>query len=128
MKTPRVQDFDPDAPIPSLSSPLDNLPSIRKPERPKTRTGEEVHAPRPQRANTPTSLVQQERRVIKRGSFEFFTDQLELLKWFSLEDKLQGKGGSQSEMVREALDAYLVKRKAVNTEDPNARTGEEVKG
>jgi hypothetical protein len=31
MKTPRVQDFDPDTKVPALKSPLDNMPSIEKP-------------------------------------------------------------------------------------------------
>jgi hypothetical protein len=31
MKTPRVKDFDPDAKVPALKSPLDNMPSIEKP-------------------------------------------------------------------------------------------------
>src|SRR5260370_6250271 len=30
MKTPRVHDFDPDAPVPQLGSPMDNFPSIQK--------------------------------------------------------------------------------------------------
>src|SRR6266567_1782331 len=32
MKTPRVQDFDPNAKPPQLGSPMDNLPSIQRPE------------------------------------------------------------------------------------------------
>src|SRR5437764_1221687 len=31
MKTPRVQDFDPNAKLPQLGSPMDHLPSIQKP-------------------------------------------------------------------------------------------------
>src|SRR5947207_8398412 len=31
MKTPRVQDFDPNAKVPQLGSPMDNLPPIQKP-------------------------------------------------------------------------------------------------
>ncbi len=33
MKTPRVQDFDPNAKPPQLGSPMDNLPSIQRPEK-----------------------------------------------------------------------------------------------
>ncbi len=33
MKTPRVQDFDPNANVPKLGSPMDNLPSIKRPEK-----------------------------------------------------------------------------------------------
>src|SRR5207244_343650 len=31
MKTPRVHDFDPNAKVPQLGSPMDNLPTIQKP-------------------------------------------------------------------------------------------------
>src|SRR5207248_10396484 len=31
MKTPRVHDFDPNAKLPELGSPLDHLPAIQKP-------------------------------------------------------------------------------------------------
>ena len=31
MKTPRVQDFDPNAKLPQLGSPMDNMPTIQKP-------------------------------------------------------------------------------------------------
>src|SRR2546428_9460817 len=31
MKTPRVHDFDPNAKVPQLGSPMDDLPSIQKP-------------------------------------------------------------------------------------------------
>jgi hypothetical protein len=33
MKTPRVQDFDPTAKVPQLGSPMDNLPSIKLPDK-----------------------------------------------------------------------------------------------
>ena len=32
MKTPRIQDFDPNAKIPELGSPLDNMPVITRPQ------------------------------------------------------------------------------------------------
>ncbi len=32
MKTPRINDFDPNAKEPTLNSPLENMPSIQKPE------------------------------------------------------------------------------------------------
>jgi hypothetical protein len=51
------------------------------------------------------------RRTITRYAFEFFQDQLETLKRFSLDEQLRGEKGSMSQMVREAIDAYIVKRK-----------------
>lgn len=51
------------------------------------------------------------RRNIKRYAFEFFQDQLDTLKQFSIEEQIRGESGSMSRMVREAIDAYLAKRK-----------------
>jgi len=50
------------------------------------------------------------RRTITRYAFEFFQDQIETLRGFSLDEKLRGEKGSMSEMVREALDAYIARR------------------
>jgi hypothetical protein len=50
------------------------------------------------------------KRTITRYSFEFFQDQLETLKKFSLEEQMRGERGSMSQMVREAVDAYISKR------------------
>src|ERR1700730_2845395 len=122
MKTPRVQDFDPNAKIPQLGSPMDNLPAIQKPkpstemkavpsERPMTPTGQRVMTPTPQDLKTPTGQRVNGSRVIKRHSFEFYQDQVEALQRLALEEKMQGGKGNQSEMVREAVDVYLHKRK-----------------
>ena len=51
------------------------------------------------------------RRVITRYAFEFFQDQVARLRAISLQAKLRGEDGSMSEMVRDALDAYLAHRK-----------------
>lgn len=50
------------------------------------------------------------RRAITRYAFEFFQDQIESLRRFSLEEKVRGERGSISGMVREALDTYIAKR------------------
>jgi len=50
------------------------------------------------------------KRTITRYAFEFFQDQIESLRQFSLSEKLRGEKGSMSEMVREAVDMYLAKR------------------
>ena len=46
--------------------------------------------------------------LIRRG-FEWYADQLRALKQLSLKKQLDGKPGSMSAMVREALDDYLKK-------------------
>jgi hypothetical protein len=50
-------------------------------------------------------------RSITRYAFEFFQDQIETLRDFSLDEKMRGEKGSMSQMVREAIDAYVSKRK-----------------
>ena len=55
------------------------------------------------------------KRTITRYAFEFFQDQIERLKQYSLDEQMQGEKGSMSQMVREALDAYIAKR--TRTED-----------
>ena len=115
MKTPRVHDFDPDAKIPELVSPLDHLPAIQKPQ-PKlllaqatpidNKTTKAYESP-PVRSYARTPV----RRQLTRYAFEFYQDQVEELRRLSLEEKMQGEKGSMSEMVREAIDAYLTKKK-----------------
>ena len=117
MKTPRVHDFDPDAKIPELTSPLDNLPTIQKPQQKflpsqttpidnKTKTTKAYESPSV-RTNARTPV----RRQLTRYAFEFYQDQVEELRRLSLEEKLQGGKGSMSEMVREAIDDYLAQKK-----------------
>src|SRR4051794_18299806 len=43
-------------------------------------------------------------RTITRYAFEFFQDQIETLRDFSLDEKMRGDKGSMSQMVREAMD------------------------
>lgn len=118
MKTPRVQDFDPNAKLPQLGSPMEDLPAIQKPPvkslpiqtitkeqqtdttLPYARTSERPH----ERTNV--------RRQTIRYAFEFFLDQIDAIRKLALEEKIQGGKGNQSEMVREALDAYLTKKKS----------------
>src|SRR5215213_1157971 len=63
------------------------------PCRPNTRTGERASS-----------------RSIVRQSYEIYRDQHAALKKFSLEEQTRGEKGSMSEMVREAIDAYIAKR------------------
>ena len=49
------------------------------------------------------------RRTSTRYAFEFYQDQIEALRSLSLEQKLQGRNGSMSEMVREAIDTYIAR-------------------
>jgi hypothetical protein len=52
------------------------------------------------------------KRVMKsRHPFDIYHDQYESLKELALQDRMQGGEGSMSAMVREALDAFIEKRK-----------------
>lgn len=107
MKTPRVQDFDPSATIPELGSPMDNFPSIQKPNSLREQT-----TPLPERPNAPTPHRPNVRRIITRNSFEIYEDQMDDLRREAYEEKLAGGTGSMSKMVRDAIDSYLEKRRA----------------
>ena len=123
MKTPRVTDFDPNAKSQSLKSPLEGMPVIQKgpsspqPEKPvyqsenlitdrATARSEDGATGRPENRHTSGRG-----ELIRRG-FEWYADQLRALKKLSLEQQLDGKPGSMSAMVREALDEYIRKRTA----------------
>jgi hypothetical protein len=47
------------------------------------------------------------KRIITRNAFEIYEDQMDRLRKISLEEKMNGKLGSMSAMVREAIDVYL---------------------
>jgi hypothetical protein len=51
------------------------------------------------------------REIARRHPFDVYTDQLRTLKKFSMDEKLAGQLGSESAMVREAIDAYIEKRR-----------------
>jgi hypothetical protein len=49
--------------------------------------------------------------VLVRRGFEWREDQLRALKKLSIKEQMEGKPGSMSQMVRDALDDYLKKAK-----------------
>jgi hypothetical protein len=61
----------------------------------------------PERENARTPVHPSGRRIITRNSFEIYEDQMDALRKLSLQDKMQGKLGSMSQMVRDAIDTYL---------------------
>lgn len=133
MKKPRVEDFDPNK-THKLASPMDDLPMIQPPEKNlKTTTNKaeiiepivkiikkkqtEVINPtvksiEPPPARTPVLpyVRTNVKRTITRYAFEFFQDQIETLRKFSLDEKIRGEKGSMSEMVREAIDMFISKK------------------
>ena len=61
----------------------------------------------PERANAPTDKRPNGKRIITRNSFEIYEDQMDSLRKVSYKEKMEGKLGSMSSMVREAIDNYL---------------------
>jgi hypothetical protein len=133
MKIPRVHDFDPNAKVLELTSPLDGMPTIEKPKVPVPHTPllqeqpavitNEVKRSTPVRdvplvlPDPPVPDVPLERyvrpvplkkRLMKqRHPFDIYHDQYETLKRLADEERRQGEAGSMSAMVREALDTFI---------------------
>ena len=61
----------------------------------------------PERVNARSPVRPNGKRIITRNSFEIYEDQMDSLRKISLQEKMEGKIGSMSQMVREAIDAYL---------------------
>ena len=61
--------------------------------------------------NRGTTVPVAKREIARRHPFDVYSDQLRTLKEFSMEEKLAGELGSESAMVREAIDAYIEKRR-----------------
>jgi hypothetical protein len=124
MRRPRIEDYDPNAKLPELSSPIDGMPVIGKPpqksngvsspslpEKPDIQE-EQSNQAKPERANARTPVRPNGKRIITRNAFEIYEDQMDRLRKISLEEKMNGKLGSMSAMVREAIDSYLHKKTA----------------
>ncbi len=122
MRRPRIEDYDPNAKLPELASPIDGMPVIGKPpqksngvspnsfpEKPVIQE-EQANQATPVRANARTPVRPNGKRIITRNAFEIYEDQMDRLRKISLEEKMNGKLGSMSAMVREAIDAYLEKK------------------
>jgi hypothetical protein len=122
MRRPRIEDYDPNAKVPELASPIDGMPVIGKP--PQKSNGasptplpekldvqeEQANPVKPERANARTPVRPNGKRIITRNAFEIYEDQMDSLRKISLEEKMNGKLGSMSAMVREAIDSYLQKK------------------
>ena len=120
MKTPRVTDFDPDAKAPTLKSSLDNMPSIVRPKAinhtPQPRivpsSASQNDQPHISSVARPKPSHQSPKRSFIRRTFDFYEDQITYLTRESLQERLAGKERSMNEMVREALDDWINKRKS----------------
>jgi hypothetical protein len=110
MKKPIIEDFDPDAKTRQLGSPPDSMPRIVKPTPAITPFPTAVQqGTLPERSFERTGVRPNGKRIITRNSFETYEDQMESLRELSFQEKRQGRLGSMSAMVRDAIDQYLKK-------------------
>jgi hypothetical protein len=134
MRRPRIEDYDPNAKLPELASPLDGMPVIGKPpqkvngsspasllEKPVIQEEQEKEAqqnsspgPVPEpvgvrvgvRVGVP--LTPKVKRIIKqRQPFDIYEDQYQRLKKIAEDEKDFENGRGMSQMVRIAIDNYL---------------------
>lgn len=73
----------------------------------------EPKQPAPERPNAPSVERTSGKRIITRNSFEIYEDQMDALRRISYQQKMEGKLGSMSGMVREAIDKYLLNKTTV---------------
>src|SRR5947209_8367712 len=107
MKQVRTEAFDPSG---KLKSQLDDMPQIVPPRR---GAGEATELQQPERnGSTPVREYARTGSSYKRHPFDFRKDQLAELKRISLQEQLGGGEGSMSAYVREAVDAWLAKRRS----------------
>jgi hypothetical protein len=139
MKTPRIEDFDPNANVKPLKSPLDGMPTIGKPPQksntpaptpPPQKIGEIPVGHNGQEQDTqqnsssypvppvrdvppvrPVPPVPPKRVMKQRWPVDVYQDQYEALKQLALEERMQGGVGSMNAMVREALDKLIAERR-----------------
>jgi hypothetical protein len=111
MKQPRTSDFDPNAKDHSLKSSMEDFPAIEHPPRVlQAPVSDPGLSDRPGRDEPPVPTGR--RKIKPRHAFDIYEDQAEALQKLSLEDRMRGGAGSQSAMVREAIDDYIAKHRA----------------
>src|SRR4051794_21807980 len=92
--TSRQEPVPPAAPRPAIPTPSTDAPV------------------RPVRDGRPVRPVRdQQKRYMRRHPFEIYDDQYQSLRDLALQERMQGDVGSMSAMVREALDAFIEKRR-----------------
>jgi hypothetical protein len=120
MKQPRIDAFVPKKQtIPELKSSLEDMPVIEKSKPPgklppfsEKPIGQENQSEQliSERVNARTPVRPTGKRIITRNSFEIYEDQMDSLRKHSFKEKMEGKLGSMSQMVRDAIDTYLKER------------------
>jgi hypothetical protein len=88
-------------------SPSPALPATSPEPQVSEEPGGSTNARSPGRSFARTPVRDPAKRIITRNSFEIYEDQMEALRRLSFQEKIAGKVGSMSAMVRAAIDTYL---------------------
>lgn len=102
--------FFPRKPQPQPDGHLTPPPLEKSPEETPVVPTVQQNSTLSERVNARTPARTTKKRIITRNSFEIYEDQMDSLRKLSIEEKMAGKLGSMSAMVREAIDTYLQKR------------------
>jgi hypothetical protein len=94
-----------------LPVPLPEEPIIQEPQSNPAMPDRATARPGDEPTERPDDHPTGKGMLVRRG-FEWREDQLRALKKLSLKEQLEGKPGSMSQMVRDALDEYLRRRAA----------------
>jgi hypothetical protein len=100
--SPSAKDHPPVAGENTAFVPPTSGPTNRPPDEPVIRRPDEA-------TNRPPDRAAGDYELIRRG-FEWYAYQFRRLKRLSLKEQMEGKPGSMSAMLRDALDDYLKKR------------------
>src|SRR5512135_1026496 len=126
MKTPRIRDFDPNAAaLPELGSPLDSMPRIERPHpvapvpagtkktdhtAPDPVPGTRYRVPGAAASPAEEQPAPARRRIVRRRPFDIYEDQYNTLKELAEAERIAGKEGGMSAIVRQGIDMYLKSR------------------
>ena len=112
MKKAQIEDFAASSKALEKYS-IGNMPALE----PRTPHGEAMTTTGQPSTYSPTrpsvktnDTGESERGGLRRHSYEVFGDQVMALNRLAHEDKMSGGKGSMSEMVREAIDAFIKQR------------------
>jgi hypothetical protein len=88
------------------TSPAPQVEETSPPAEPQSPAQQPEHLT-PERTNARPPVRLNAKRIITRNSFEIYEDQMDALRRLAYLEKMDGKIGSMSAMVREAIDTYL---------------------
>lgn len=93
-----------------LPTPLPEKPHSQEPQTNPLTTDRPTARPSDEPTYRPDYRPTAKGVLVRRG-FEWREDQLRALKKLSIKEQMEGKPGSMSQMVRDALDTYLKRAK-----------------